>query len=810
MQRKSQRTNTRRKSRDQTTDSNASEMLGQISSPVSDMVWIFWLALFGASLISLLSWTPDDGGWMQLSSKGTPENLLGRAGAILSDVLIFTFGMTSYWIPILFISLSISALKKAIRSRRNSRNRAFSQGDPDSDINEPTEWTGPFLKCLGYFFIVISSAVLEAQRLEFASLGLISGAGGALGSELGGIGEYVFGSFGLTVVSILIFFTGLSLFFTFSWFDFFERLGKALEYFYLSIKKLADMVGDSYLGVMAFRNRLSKRREFEKKRGSADRKHLEIRNKKQNGFDNFSEQKKLFKKEDLYELIPPLTLLSTSEGGFSRTSEKTLSYISRLIEKKLADFGVEVRVVSAQPGPVVTLFEIEPAIGVKGSQIVALAKDLARSLSLLSVRVVETIPGKNLMGLELPNTQREPVSLSEILCSKKFTESSFELPLGIGKDIAGTPVVLDLTKMPHLLIAGTTGSGKSVGINGILLSLIYNSTPSDVRFILIDPKMLEFSMYEDIPHLLTPVVTDVNQASMTLAWCVGEMEKRYKLLSHVGVRSLASYNKKVQEAKRIGRPLVNPLWNEDMEKELSEKVETAVELEKYLENIPKLVIVIDELADLMMVVGKKVESLIARLAQKARAAGIHLVLATQRPSVDVITGLIKANIPARISYQVSSRVDSRTILDQMGAESLLGQGDMLVLTPGSGLPFRVHGAFVSDEEVSSVVDYLKNLSAPNYDNNVTTQIPEVNFTFSGGTFDQDTNAVESEPLYEEALRIIIKHRRASISFVQRHLRIGYNRAARLLEIMEKKGVVSEMQSNGSRRILVESEEDRSK
>tara|TARA_B100000575_G_C23140576_1_gene663605 strand:+ start:1624 stop:3981 length:2358 start_codon:yes stop_codon:yes gene_type:complete len=785
-------------------------MLGQISSPVSDMVWIFWLALFGASLISLLSWTPDDGGWMQLSSKGTPENLLGRAGAILSDVLIFTFGMTSYWIPILFISLSISALKKAIRSRRNSRNRAFSQGDPDSDINEPTEWTGPFLKCLGYFFIVISSAVLEAQRLEFASLGLISGAGGALGSELGGIGEYVFGSFGLTVVSILIFFTGLSLFFTFSWFDFFERLGKALEYFYLSIKKLADMVGDSYLGVMAFRNRLSKRREFEKKRGSADRKHLEIRNKKQNGFDNFLEQKKLFKKEDLYELIPPLTLLSTSEGGFSRTSEKTLSYISRLIEKKLADFGVEVRVVSAQPGPVVTLFEIEPAIGVKGSQIVALAKDLARSLSLLSVRVVETIPGKNLMGLELPNTQREPVSLSEILCSKKFTESSFELPLGIGKDIAGTPVVLDLTKMPHLLIAGTTGSGKSVGINGILLSLIYNSTPSDVRFILIDPKMLEFSMYEDIPHLLTPVVTDVNQASMTLAWCVGEMEKRYKLLSHVGVRSLASYNKKVQEAKRIGRPLMNPLWNEDMEKELSEKGETAVEFEKYLENIPKLVIVIDELADLMMVVGKKVESLIARLAQKARAAGIHLVLATQRPSVDVITGLIKANIPARISYQVSSRVDSRTILDQMGAESLLGQGDMLVLTPGSGLPFRVHGAFVSDEEVSSVVDYLKNLSAPNYDNNVTTQIPEVNFTFSGGTFDQDTNAVESEPLYEEALRIIIKHRRASISFVQRHLRIGYNRAARLLEIMEKKGVVSEMQSNGSRRILVESEEDRSK
>ena len=313
------------------------------------------------------------------------------------------------------------------------------------------------------------------------------------------------------------------------------------------------------------------------------------------------------------------------------------------------------------------------------------------------------------MGLELPNSRRETVRLSEILCSSKFTESSFELPLGIGKDIGGIPVVLDLVRMPHLLIAGTTGSGKSVGINSVLLSLIYNSTPSDVKFILIDPKMLEFSMYEDIPHLLTPVVTDVNQASMTLAWCVGEMEKRYKLLSHIGVRSLGSYNKKVREAKRIGKPIINPLWEESTEDDqLAEDNIRNPDGEKYLKTIPKLVIVIDELADLMMVVGKKVESLIARLAQKARAAGIHLVLATQRPSVDVITGLIKANIPARISYQVSSRVDSRTILDQMGAESLLGQGDMLVLTPGSGLPFRVHGAFVSDEEVSSVVNYLKN------------------------------------------------------------------------------------------------------
>ena len=553
---------------------------------------------------------------------------------------------------------------------------------------------------------------------------------------------------------------------------------------------------------------MSRRQEFERKKQGADNKPFEIRNKRRKDYESISEQKKLFENTDLDRLIPPLSLLYVSEGGYSRVSEKTLSYVSRLIEKKLADFGVEVKVVSAQPGPVVTLYEIEPAVGVKGSQIVALAKDLARSLSLLSVRVVETIPGKNLMGLELPNLKRETVRLSEILCSKKFSESSFELPLGVGKDIAGLPVVLDLVKMPHLLIAGTTGSGKSVGINGVLLSLIYNSTPNDVRFILIDPKMLEFSMYEDIPHLLTPVVTDVQQASMTLAWCVGEMEKRYKLLSHVGVRSLRGYNKKVNEANMCGNPLLNPLWEENDEGNNNDESSTPGHEEKHLRTIPKLVIVIDELADLMMVVGKKVESLIARLAQKARAAGIHLVLATQRPSVDVITGLIKANIPARISYQVSSRVDSRTILDQMGAESLLGQGDMLVLTPGSRLPFRVHGAFVSDEEVSSVVNYLKDLSVPDYDENVTTNSSETNLAFMGGAFDPNSAAVEDEPLYEEALRVIIKHRRASISFVQRHLRIGYNRAARLLELMEKKGVVSEMQSNGSRRILIEGREDK--
>ena len=390
------------------------------------------------------------------------------------------------------------------------------------------------------------------------------------------------------------------------------------------------------------------------------------------------------------DFVPPLTLLSEKKKKTSKVSESSLSYISRLIEKRLGEFGVEVKVVSAQPGPVVTRYEIEPAIGVKGSQIVALAKDLARSLSLLSIRVVETIPGKNLMGLELPNASRELVGLSEILYSPQFLDNNLSLPLALGKDIAGNSVVVDLARMPHLLVAGTTGAGKSVGINAFLLSLIFHSPPSEVRFILIDPKMLEFSAYEDIPHLLTPVVTDVTDAGKALKWSVSEMERRYKLLSHFGVRSLTSFNKKINDAKANGKPIENPFCAvSEIEDELSNDQN---EKNRLLEPLPKIVIVIDELADLMMVVGKKVESLIARLAQKARAADIHLILATQRPSVDVITGLIKANIPARISYQVSSRVDSKTMLDQMGAESLLGQGDMLFLMPGSGLPkeFMVH------------------------------------------------------------------------------------------------------------------------
>jgi DNA segregation ATPase FtsK/SpoIIIE, S-DNA-T family len=448
-----------------------------------------------------------------------------------------------------------------------------------------------------------------------------------------------------------------------------------------------------------------------------------------------------------------------------------------------------VQVIAAMPGPVITRFEIEPATGVKGSQIVNLAKDLARSLSLVSIRVVETIPGRNCMALELPNAKRQIIRLSEVLGAPIYTNAASLLTLGLGKDIVGQPFVADLGKMPHCLVAGTTGSGKSVGINSMILSLLYKADASDVRLILIDPKMLEMSVYEGIPHLLAPVVTDMKQASNALNWCVAEMERRYKLLSKMGVRNLAGYNKKIADAAEREELIPNPFSLTPEEPEP-------------LDRLPHIVVVIDELADLMMVVGKKIEELIARLAQKARAAGIHLILATQRPSVDVITGLIKANIPTRLSFQVSSKIDSRTILDQMGAEALLGQGDMLYLSPGSGVPIRVHGAFVSDDEVHRVVEYLKTQGEPNY----------IEGILEGGVLDgdggNDTNAeggggdAEADPMYDQAVAVVLQNRKASISLVQRHLRIGYNRAARLLEQMEQSGLVSSMSTNGNRDLLV--------
>jgi len=487
-------------------------------------------------------------------------------------------------------------------------------------------------------------------------------------------------------------------------------------------------------------------------------------------------------------ILPPLALLDEAPPVQEAVAIDTLEFTSRLIEKKLSDFGVEAKVVAAYPGPVVTRYEIEPATGVKGSQIVNLARDLARSLSLTSIRVVETIPGKNYMALELPNPKRQIVRLTEILGSKVYGDSASSLTVALGKDIAGKPVVADLAKMPHLLVAGTTGSGKSVGINATILSLLYKADPADVRLILIDPKMLEMSVYEGIPHLLAPVVTDMRQAGHALNWAVNEMERRYKLMSKLGVRNLAGYNGKIAEAAKREEHIPNPF-------------SLTPDAPEPLDKLPTIVIIIDELADLMMVVGKKVEELIARIAQKARAAGIHLILATQRPSVDVITGLIKANIPTRIAFQVSSKIDSRTILDQMGAETLLGMGDMLYMPPGTGLPIRVHGAFVSDDEVHRVVKHLQSTGEPNYIEGIL----EGGVAEDGGGADgvpAGEGGGESDAMYDQAVAVVLKNRRASISLVQRHLRIGYNRAARLLEQMEQSGIVSPMQSNGNRDILV--------
>ena len=496
--------------------------------------------------------------------------------------------------------------------------------------------------------------------------------------------------------------------------------------------------------------------------------------------------------------LPDLSLLDAPPATVETMSPETLEYTSRLIEKKLSDFGISATVVHAYPGPVITRYEIEPATGVKGSQIVNLAKDLARSLSVISLRVVETIPGKNLMGLELPNPRRQGVRLSEIIGSRVYVDAKSPVTVSLGKDIAGNPVVADLAKMPHLLVAGTTGSGKSVGINAMLMSILYKADPSQVRMILIDPKMLEMSVYEGIPHLLAPVVTDMRQAGHALNWCVGEMERRYKLMSKLGVRNLAGYNAKIADAEKREEFIPNPF-------------SLTPDAPEPLSRLPIIVVVIDELADLMMVVGKKIEELIARLAQKARAAGIHLVLATQRPSVDVITGLIKANIPSRIAFQVSSKIDSRTILDQMGAETLLGQGDMLYLPAGTNLPQRVHGAYVADDEVHKVVTSWREVGGePDYIEGILEGgVPEETNTGSAVGFGGLSSTLaeagmdgESDPMYDQAVAIVLQHRRASISLVQRHLRIGYNRAARLLEQMERSGIVSAMTSNGNRDILV--------
>jgi S-DNA-T family DNA segregation ATPase FtsK/SpoIIIE len=615
-----------------------------------------------------------------------------------------------------------------------------------------------------------------------------------LGVEVGLLFSQFFGFTGGTLLLLALFAAGLSLFTGLSWLKLIERLGALLELAWLGSILLYQRWQDRRIGREVAREREA---EVEIERKRIEEFHVEpIRIEPAEVVIPKSPRREKERQAPLFHdmpggALPPLHLLEEPSHDVEPPSPETLEFTSRLIERKLADFGVQVKVLAAYPGPVITRYEIEPAVGVKGAQIVNLVKDIARALSVVSVRVVETIPGKSCMGLELPNPKRQTVRLSEILGSKAYHDMHSPLTLTLGKDISGAPMVVDLAKMPHLLVAGTTGSGKSVGINAMILSLVYKSEPSDVRLILVDPKMLELSIYEGIPHLLAPVVTDMKQAANALQWCVVEMDRRYRLMSALGVRNLAGFNGKIKDAIKAGAPIPNPF-------------SLTPESPEPLPALPYVVVIIDELADLMMVAGKKVEELIARLAQKARAAGIHLVLATQRPSVDVITGLIKANIPTRISFQVSSKVDSRTILDQMGAEALLGQGDMLYLAPGSGVPVRVHGAFVADSEVHAVVDYLKKTGQPEYVDGILDAPGGEEGEGPGGEGGGPDG--EADPLYDQAVEVVLKTRRPSISLVQRHLRIGYNRAARLIEQMERSGLVSPMGANGNREVIVPARE----
>ena len=711
------------------------------------------------------------------TTSGTGEALRNKAGLLgarLSDLALFLFGYSAWWLVPVGLRAWLAGLARLIRG-------------PQAAPAAP-RW----MFWLGLVLLLAASCALEWTRLYRWEPLLPGHAGGVLGYALGPLSMRWLGFAGSGVLWIALLVVGMAMALRFSWLRLADTIGERLGHLRDSRKGQREMQEDLRLGELAARER---EHVVEEQRQEAEE-HVplviaqpvaEIPPSQRVAKER---QKPLFA-ELADTKLPQVDLLDgvTVSARAEAVTPESLEMTSRLIEKKLKDFGVEVRVVAASPGPVITRYEIEPATGVKGSQIVGLARDLARSLSLVSIRVVEVIPGKNCMALELPNARRQTIRLSEILGSEIYNQSASMLTMGLGKDIVGNPLVADLAKMPHCLVAGTTGSGKSVGINAMILSLLYKAEARDVRLILIDPKMLEMSVYEGIPHLLAPVVTDMKQAANALNWCVGEMERRYRLMSKLGVRNLAGYNKKIAEAAERGEKLPNPFSLTPEEPEP-------------LDRLPHVVVVIDELADLMMVVGKKIEELIARLAQKARAAGIHLILATQRPSVDVITGLIKANIPTRLSFQVSSKIDSRTILDQMGAEALLGQGDMLYLAPGTGLPVRVHGAFVSDDEVHRVVQYLRSQGEPNY----------VEGILEGGVLEGEggngdaaggpAGGGESDAMYDQAVAVVLQHKRASISLVQRHLRIGYNRAARLLEQMEQSGLVSPMGHNGNRDILV--------
>jgi len=721
------------------------------------------------------------------SLSGSIENLGGPFGAYLSDALFSVAGIGAYLILLILSFVAVRLLFFYQPSNRMHKTIKFISG-----------------------IVLISSFSSLCEYYYSGDFFPQSSSGGLIGNLVFTNLSNIFGVVGSLIFIVIFFLASISLTFSFSWLSVIDVIGKGAKYSFFQFnaksKQAIQFIVNSIKSIDFSRFRSenkpvldrsiadAKPRELNlpKSSSSVDAKPQEITRsvtKTETPKAESSASSTVYKSKEKNSntAMPSTDLLDRVLDDGSSLTKEQLDEVADRLEIKLQEFGVEAKVVSVIPGPVVTRFEIQPAPGTKASKITNIAQDIARSLAVMSVRVVEVIPGKSVVGIEIPNTNRKMVRLTEILSSDTFNNSTSPLSMALGHDIAGKPIVVDLAKMPHLLVAGTTGSGKSVGLNAMLLSLLFKSDPEAVRLIMIDPKILELSVYEGIPHLLTPVITDMTDASNGLRWCVAEMDRRYKLMSEMGVRGLAAFNQKVVEGKASGTPLLDPFKEDE---------------EIFLEELPSIVVVVDEFADMIMIVGKKVEHLIARIAQKARAAGIHLILATQRPSVDVITGLIKANVPSRIAFQVSSKIDSRTILDQGGAEQLLGAGDMLYLPAGQGVPERVHGAFVGDDEVHRVVDSWKKKSEPNYLDEITSDLHETGPIPGWSDADNSDSSDENDELYDEAVSFVIESRRASISAVQRKLRIGYNRAARIIEAMEMAGLVSEMSSNGSREVLV--------
>jgi S-DNA-T family DNA segregation ATPase FtsK/SpoIIIE len=740
-------------------------------------LWVFG-ALALILWVALFSYDPADPGFSQASASGEIHNSVGRAGALVADLLFNFFGRPAYLFTLMVFYFGWMIF------REQKTQRALTKADFA-------------LRFGGFVAMLVTSCALST--LHFSPAGFRETAGGIIGQIVGLGMQSVMKLLGASTLLFFLWLASVSLFLGISWFGIMDRVGR----FSLGVWDAAGVKIGEWRDRAEGRRQQSARQdvfEAEKKRTAGrvpPRIEPVLATLEPSVRAERERQVPLFEPPAAGEL-PPLSLLDDPPPQPRGYSEESLEAMSRLVELKLKDFGIDVEVVSVSPGPIITRFELDPAPGVKVSQISNLAKDLARSLSVVSVRVVEVIPGKSFVGLEIPNENRELVTLGEVLKSRAYDELASPLTLALGKDIGGNSVVADLSRMPHLLIAGTTGSGKSVAINAMVLSLLYKATPEHVRLIMVDPKMLELSVYEGIPHLLTPVVTDMKEAANALRWCVGEMDRRYRLMASLGVRNIGGYNRKVKDAIEAGNPLPDPTFTlppfDDEDRSFKHPTLTP---------LPFIVVIIDELADMMMLVGKKVEELIARLAQKARASGIHMLLATQRPSVDVITGLIKANIPCRIAFQVSAKVDSRTILDQMGAENLLGHGDMLYLPPGTSVPTRVHGAFVADHEVHAVVRNLKKSGSPRYIQEILETPASPTPGLAGiDTLPGDPADAEQDPLYDQAVQIVVETRKASISGVQRRLKIGYNRAARMVETMEQAGLVGPLQSNGSREILV--------